>query len=68
MFAPKLYVVRKFTFSDILSHNFNWELSPEEDKRYHIKQQDNMLFRQVRLITKEDTDFNSYVIFGEFPV
>lgn len=63
MFAPKLYVVRKFTFSDILSHNFNWELSPEEDKRYHIKQQDNMLFRQVRLITKEDTDFNSYVIF-----
>ena len=50
MFAPKLYTVRKFTFNELFMHNFNWELTREEERRYYIKQQDNMLFRQVRLI------------------
>lgn len=63
MFAPKLYVVRKFSFKDLVSHELNWEMTAEEERKYHIKQQDNMLFRQIRLITKKDTDFNSYVIF-----
>lgn len=63
MFAPKLYIVRKFSFSDLCAHNFNWNLTKEEERKYHIKQQDNMLFRQIRLISREDANFNPYVIF-----
>lgn len=44
-------------------HNFNWELTREEERRYYIKQQDNMLFRQVRLITHNSENFNPFVIF-----
>lgn len=63
MFAPKLYTVRKFTFNELCMHNFNWELTREEERRYYIKQQDNMLFRQVRLITHNSENFNPFVIF-----
>ena len=63
MFAPRLYIVRKFNFSDLCVHSFNWELTKEEERKYYIKQQDNMLFRQVRLITNTNSDFNSYIIF-----
>lgn len=63
MFAPKLYTVRKFSFSDLCANSFDWELGVEEEKEYYIKQQDNMLFRQIRLITHNDDVFNPYVIF-----
>jgi hypothetical protein len=32
-------------------------------KKYEIKQQDNMLFRQIRLITNDYSDYNKYIIF-----
>jgi hypothetical protein len=63
LFAPKLYTVRKFSFNDLCSHDFNWELTEEQERKYHIKQQDNMLFRQIRLITNNYSNFNKYVIF-----
>jgi hypothetical protein len=63
IFAPKLYTVRKFSFSELYSHEFNLELSEKEERKYYIKQQDNMLFRQIRLITGDSGNFNRYVIF-----
>ena len=63
MFAPRLYTVRKFSFSELYANSFNWELTNEQEKKYYIKQQDNMLFRQIRLITHDYNNFNKYVIF-----
>ena len=47
MFAPKLYTVHKFQFLDLvrLGMEVNGDL-----KFYEIKQQDNMLFRQIKAI------------------
>ena len=63
MFAPPLYVVRKFPLSFIISNNFNIQLEPDDEKRFQVKQGDNMLFRQVRLITYETEKFNRFVVF-----
>lgn len=63
MFAPKLYTVRKFNFSDLYAKEFNLHLDEKEERRYHIKQQDNMLFRQIRIITQNRNTYNPYVIF-----
>lgn len=63
MFAPPLYIVRKFPLSFIISHDFNMQLTPEEERRFQIKQQDNMLFRQIRLMTYETDKFNRFVVF-----
>ena len=63
MFAPKLYVVRKFSFSELYLCDFNMSISKERERNYQIKQQDNMLFRQIRLITHTDDVYNPYVIF-----
>lgn len=60
MFAPKLYSVYKFPFIDILQHNFNFS---GELEIYLIKQQDNLMFRQIRLITGNYEDFVPYVVF-----
>lgn len=63
MFAPQLYVVRKLTFKDIVANNFDLNFSSEEERKYRINQQDNMLFRQIRIITKDNSKFNPNVIF-----
>lgn len=63
MFAPKLYTVRKFLFSFIIENDFDIKLTWEEERKYHINQQDNMLFRQIRLITGKTQKLNPYVIF-----
>lgn len=63
MFAPPLYVVRKLSLSYIISHNYNIQISPEEEKQFYVKQQDNMLFRQIRMITYESDKYNRFVIF-----
>lgn len=63
MFAPKLYTVRKFPFSFIIQKDFDIKLTWDEEQMYHINQQDNMLFRQIRLITGKEQKFNPYLIF-----
>lgn len=63
MFAPKLYQVYKFKFSDLRSYKLNVPDNKEELEIYKINQQDNMLFRQVRLITNTNSKMNNYVIF-----
>ena len=63
MFAPKLYIVRKFSFSELYLCDFDMSVPKERERNYQIKQQDNMLFRQIRLITHTSDVYNPYVIF-----
>lgn len=63
MFSPQLYTVRKFKFKSIIDSNFNLNLTREEEKEFLIAQQDNLLFRQIRLITNNDNKYNPYIIF-----
>lgn len=63
MFAPPLYIVRKFPLSFIISNDFNIQLDEDEEKRFQVKQQDNMLFRQIRLMTYETDKYNRFVVF-----
>ena len=63
MFAPPLYIVRKFPLSFIIDNDFNIQLDEEEEKRFQVKQQDNMLFRQIRLMTYETDKYNRFVVF-----
>lgn len=63
MYSPPLYVVRKFPLKFLIDNNFDIALTSKEEKQYHINQQDNMLFRQIRLITTDTSKFNKYVVF-----
>ena len=63
MYSPALYVVRKFPLKFLIDNNFDIVLTSKEEKQYHINQQDNMLFRQIRLITTDTSKFNKYVVF-----
>lgn len=62
MFAPPLYKVRKFPLKLLIDSDFYLEDSDELDQ-YLINQQDNMLFRQIRLITGNSDKRNDYIIF-----
>ena len=65
MFSPPLYSVLKFNLNYIVSHNYNFKLTPEEMEpnlsEQHIValqdlkvlQGDDMLFRQIRLISDD---------------
>lgn len=63
MFAPPLYIVRSFPLRLLVTNNY--ELSEEfaTDRQYNIKQQDNQMFRLIRLITGDTRKFNRYVVF-----
>lgn len=63
MYSPPLYIVRKYNLKFIINNEFNIQLPPQDEKQYYINQQDNMLFRQIRLITGVTEKFNKYVIF-----
>ncbi|WP_343209442.1 RNA dependent RNA polymerase [Anaerolentibacter hominis] len=74
MFAPPLYSVRKFPLSYLIDHNLadtgtdsvsplRLRLEPEEESRFYVQQQDNLLFRQIRLITEETSRHNRHIIF-----
>lgn len=63
MYSPPLYIVRKFPLKYLIDKKFNIQISADEEKQFEINQQDNMLFRQIRLITKDTSKFNKYVVF-----
>ena len=63
MFSPQLYTVRKFKLQNLIKTNFNLTLTKDEEKEFLITQQDNLLFRQIRLITNNDGKYNPYIIF-----
>ncbi len=64
MFAPKLYQVLKFTYRQIIDNDFRFDFERTKDRnRYAINQQDNLLFRQIRLITEDSCRYNKYIVF-----
>ena len=63
MFAPDLYIVRKLTLNDIIDNNFDIQTDRKTDGKYHIKQQDNQLFRQIRIVTNDNRSFNKWIVF-----
>lgn len=63
MFAPKLYKVIKLPLKFIIENNFDVKLTKSGIDKYMINQQDNMLFRQIRLITRRTEVYNPYVVF-----
>ena len=62
MYAPPLYQVFKIPFKFLIDNNFN-VISQAELNNYIVKQQDSMLLRQIRLISKESDVFNKYIVF-----
>lgn len=62
MFAPPLYAVRKYPLKYLIDHNYTLS-KLDDDKQHHIKQQDNPLFRQIRLITGDTSRFNRWISF-----
>lgn len=63
MKSPELYTIRKLTLRQIIKSDNKLNISQNEMKLYEIKQSDNMLFRQVRLITNDNSSYNKYIIF-----
>lgn len=63
MFAPKLYTVYKIPLRDIVAVDYKINASVGELRRYRIRQQDGSMLRQIRLITGDTGQFNSYIIF-----
>jgi hypothetical protein len=61
--SPKLYTIRKFDLKQLINNNNKLDIPNNEMKKYEIKQQDNMLFRQIRLITGDIKEYNKYIIF-----
>lgn len=63
LFAPPVYDVIKLP-SRILTENGSvLTLTNDNIRKYIVKQQDNQLFRQIRMITNDDSLFNSYIVF-----
>lgn len=63
IFAPPLYVVRSYPLREIIAVDYHLSREQGSDKRFYIKQADNPLFRQTRLITGFSGKFNPYVVF-----
>lgn len=60
MFAPRLYKIRKIQALEIFENDFVLEIKNED---YSVSQQDNMMFRLIRGITHNNSDFIPYIIF-----
>lgn len=65
MRSPKLYAVLNFKIDEILLNDGYLFLDDEQIEEHKKLQQDNMLFRQIRLVTNDNDKFNKYIIFVE---
>jgi len=63
MTSPKLYRVNKIGLPDLIAEQFYMVVDFPEQCKYSILQSDSQLFRQIRLITKTDGNYNPYVLF-----
>lgn len=63
MHAPKLYAVLKFPLRFLIERQFCVDLTGEEEKKFRVRQQDNLLFRQIRLITGDTSEVQRFLIF-----
>lgn len=61
--APEQYIVRSIDLRTIVAADFNLTISPEEEKKYFIKQTDSQYLRQIRLLTGVSSKYNPYIIF-----
>ena len=61
--SPTLYEILKFKLRDLVKNDFNISLSISQERNFIIKQQDNGIFRQIRILTDTNYYFNSYLIF-----
>lgn len=62
IFAPPLYKVKKFPLKLITDYDYHLPIGDYLDD-YSISQQDNMLLRQIRLITGDNRKRNDYIVF-----
>lgn len=65
MKSPQLYAVLNFKVDEIFLSDGYIYLSDEEINEHKKLQQDNLLFRQIRLVTGDNDKFNKYIIFVE---
>ena len=65
MKSPQLYAVLNFKVDEIFLNDGYIYLSDEEINEHKKLQQDNLLFRQIRLVTGDNDKFNKYIIFVE---
>ena len=65
MKSPQLYAVLNFKVDEIFLNDGYIYLSDEEIDEHKKLQQDNLLFRQIRLVTGDNDKFNKYIIFVE---
>ncbi len=63
MFSPPLYAVLKFPLNFVVSRNYNIQLTDEEIIQFKILQGDNMMFRQIRMISDDYDKFQKFVVF-----
>ena len=62
MFSPPSYIVRKIPLRYIIDNSFVIQEQPD-DENYFVDQQDNSLFRQIRLLTYDDSKYNKFIVF-----
>ena len=65
MKSPQLYAVLNFKIDEIFLSDGYIYLSDDEINEHKKLQQDNLLFRQIRLVTGDNDKFNKYIIFVE---
>lgn len=61
MFSPPLYSVLKFPLNYIITHDYNFKLTNEELIHFTVLQGDNMMFRQIRMISMNDDKFQKFL-------
>ena len=62
MFSPPSYIVRKIPLRYIIDNSFVIQEQPD-DENYFVDQQDNSLFRQIRLLAYDDSKYNKFIVF-----
>ena len=65
MYSPPGYSTLKIGFKQIIENDYRIQFDEEEMKRHTVAQFDNMLMRQIRLLTGDMRKFNKYIIFVE---
>ena len=65
MKSPKLYAVLNFQIDEIFLNDGYIYLSEQEIEEHKKLQQDNLLFRQIRLVNNDFEKFNKYIVFVE---
>jgi hypothetical protein len=61
--SPDLYIIKKVKLKVLIDSEFNLTLNDKTEKLFLIKQADNMIFRQIRRLTKTNDKYNKYIVF-----